>query len=73
MGKDWRTVRDEYIAANPHCAVCGAPAKHVDHVKSRKQGGEDSWGNLQSLCATHHSEKTMEENINPNPYYRGKR
>jgi 5-methylcytosine-specific restriction endonuclease McrA len=44
----------------------------VDHVKSRKQGGDDSWRNLQSLCATHHSEKTITENINPNPHYRGK-
>jgi 5-methylcytosine-specific restriction endonuclease McrA len=76
-------VRDEYIEAHPTCQatdevavrdhqVLGNTAKYVDHIRPRKQGGDDSWDNLQSLCPSCHSRKTIEENINPNPYYRGK-
>jgi 5-methylcytosine-specific restriction endonuclease McrA len=37
------------------CVVpgCGQPAKYVDHVVPRRDGGADALPNLRSLCAYH--------------------
>ena len=37
---------------------CGAPATDVDHIQA---GDDSSLHNLQSLCRTHHLEKTGKE------------
>jgi 5-methylcytosine-specific restriction protein A len=56
-GWDWKkNVRDPYLAAHPYCVnlfdmhgPC-VPAKVVDHILPRRQGGTNAWSNLQSLC-----------------------
>jgi 5-methylcytosine-specific restriction endonuclease McrA len=38
---------------NNCCAICGCAdieALHIDHAKSRKDGGTDDYSNLQILC-----------------------
>jgi 5-methylcytosine-specific restriction enzyme A len=44
--------RDAYTCTVPGCK---ARATHVDHVKSRRNGGEDTLANLRSLCSHHDS------------------
>jgi 5-methylcytosine-specific restriction endonuclease McrA len=42
--------RDEYRCSVPGC---DEPASVVDHIKPRKQGGDESADNLRSLCRVH--------------------
>ena len=54
------------LAADP---ICADPyhrhpgqvivATEVDHIKPKAQGGGDGWDNLQSLCGSCHSYKTV--------------
>jgi 5-methylcytosine-specific restriction endonuclease McrA len=58
----WKKVRADYKARFPLCAECllagrVAPMKVVDHIVPRRRGGDESDGNLQSLCETHHNRK----------------
>jgi 5-methylcytosine-specific restriction protein A len=58
-GPEWPVVRNEYILNHPFCVVCGGPATQVDHITPVSKGGSIlDWGNLQSLCHRHHSQKT---------------
>ena len=57
-GAEWRRVRAAQLARQPHCAICGAPGHHVDHVVPLSRGGNNDEGNLQTLCHRHHSSKT---------------
>jgi 5-methylcytosine-specific restriction endonuclease McrA len=59
-GEAWRVRRQQHLAANPSCVVCGRPANHVDHIVNLASGGTFN-GPLQSLCAVHHRRKTQEE------------
>lgn len=56
----WRNLRDSYIRDHPYCEApgCRAPATDVDHKIARRDGGLDTYSNLQSLCHRHHSIKT---------------
>lgn len=67
---EWRKTRDEFLAYHPKCqardeaalrdhARFGDVATDVDHVKARRAGGTDDWGNLQALCHRCHSRKTL--------------
>lgn len=60
-GVAWRRIRAAYLAKYPACFVCGYEDKsnHVDHILPRDKGGSDDESNLQTLCATHHSQKTV--------------
>jgi len=60
-GRDWRTIRDKHLREYPWCAVCGETGTDVDHIVTRKQGGADDDANLQTLCHSHHSEKTVRQ------------
>lgn len=60
-GHEWRKIRDKHLKENPYCEVCGEPATEVDHILRRELGGTDEPENLQSLCKTHHSQKTRRE------------
>jgi 5-methylcytosine-specific restriction endonuclease McrA len=56
----WRSLRDRHLKANPTCVVCGGRASHADHVVSIALGGSQD-GQLQSMCARHHHEKTVRD------------
>jgi 5-methylcytosine-specific restriction protein A len=65
-GSAWRKVRGAYLLAYPFCVDCYKLgrmqyAEHVDHIVPKSQGGADDESNWQSLCASHHSAKTMRE------------
>lgn len=63
-GPLWRKVRAVYLASHPLCVDCQAkglltPALHVDHVLAIEKGGTNDEANLQSLCHSCHSRKTV--------------
>lgn len=64
MGTKWRAMRRAFLAEHPFCAVCGAPAAVVDHIRPHRgdEGLFYSEANLQALCAHCHSAKTLAEN-----------
>lgn len=61
----WRALRGRFLIEHPYCVRCmekgdTVTATQVDHVVPHR-GDEHlrtDWNNLQSLCASHHSEKT---------------
>lgn len=63
----WRNCRTSYIKHNPLCVSCESfgrirPGVDVDHIIERKDGGADyDWANLQTLCKSCHSTKTIAE------------
>src|SRR5262245_50363144 len=59
----WRKCRKMVLSASPLCVECkriGAivPATEVDHIIPKRDGGDDSFENLQALCKSCHSQKT---------------
>jgi 5-methylcytosine-specific restriction protein A len=61
-GTDWVLLRAIILKRDPICKHCGqAKSKHVDHILSRKRGGTDDPSNLQGLCWSCHSRKTVRE------------
>ena len=59
----WRRLRQAVLTRDLHsCAICGADANEVDHIKRRADGGTDDLDNLQALCSMHHKAKTQAEN-----------
>ena len=61
-GRRWRYLRRKQLSGNPLCQVCGELASEVDHVRPLAQGGEPyDPANVQSLCGSCHSKKTMGE------------
>lgn len=59
--RKWRRIAAAHKKAHPFCVICGAPVEHTDHIIPRSQGGSDKWDNLQSLCHSCHSSKTVRE------------
>lgn len=53
----WRKARLEFLAANPTCRYCAAPATVVDHIKPHRGDMKLFWSrsNWQPLCAHHHN------------------
>jgi 5-methylcytosine-specific restriction protein A len=58
-GAKWRRLRNMVLARESNCRECGAPATDVDHILPRKKGGRDTFENLQALCHSCHSRKTV--------------
>jgi len=56
----WRSMRDRQLRDHPDCVVCGNKASHADHVLAIALGGTTD-GQLQSMCAKHHHEKTVSD------------
>ena len=65
--KEWRAARKHQLENNPLCAEClkhgvYTPATLVDHIKPIREGGARlDPRNLQSLCWSCHSAKSIEE------------
>lgn len=59
----WHRRRSALLDRYPNCAHCGSPATDVDHVIPRAAGGPDNYNNLQTLCHSCHSIKTIRETI----------
>ena len=57
-GSAWQRLRASILADDPDCAACGAPARVVDHIIARVNGGSDARDNLQALCRACHARKT---------------
>lgn len=62
-GRAWQKLRTFKLNRQPMCEAngCWRHASEVDHIVPRARGGIDSYENLQSLCKTHHSQKTARE------------
>ena len=68
--RGWQRLRDMYLKENPLCEECKAKgivekATEVHHKIPIEERPDLrlSWENLQSLCKSCHSGKTMKENI----------
>lgn len=67
-GARWQKLRLMFLRSNP---ICADPfgvhvgqlvaATEVDHITPKSQGGADAWTNLQPLCKSCHSRKTLGE------------
>lgn len=66
-GHWWRKLRRMQLSREPVCQVesCGQLATDVDHIVPKREGGRDTLSNLQSLCHSHHSQKTRREKLKP--------
>lgn len=57
----WLALRKAILRRTPDCLRCGAPAKHIDHI--RKHRGDPALffdpRNLQPLCHSCHSRLTV--------------
>ena len=65
-GHNWRKLRLMVLRRNPLCVDpfnirCVSASLHADHIIPKRQGGEDILENLQGLCDSCHSRKTLVE------------
>ena len=59
---EWKKKRAEYLESHPFCSSCGHPASVVDHIVPILNGGEAlDDDNLQALCWSCHSKKSIKE------------
>ena len=55
--RNWREVRNRYLAENPVCERCGRyKAEVVHHIVPKQQGGSDDPINMQALCGMCHAQ-----------------
>ena len=63
----WRKNRGRYIRKYPLCVECQKEGitqagQVVDHITPINEGGDPmAWSNLQTLCSTHHNQKSGRE------------
>ncbi|MDA0780661.1 MAG: HNH endonuclease signature motif containing protein [Proteobacteria bacterium] len=60
-GRKWRKLRLWFLKQNPLCVVCGTAGTDVDHILPLSKGGTNELSNLQTLCHSCHSRKTVSE------------
>lgn len=61
-GATWRRLRKMVLARDPVCVACRRrPSEHVDHIKAKAGGGDDSMENLRGLCERCHMQKTAKD------------
>lgn len=64
--REWQRLRLMVLRREPLCRMCAQwgvimPATDVDHIIPKREGGQDTFENLQPLCHSHHSQKTATE------------
>jgi len=64
----WQGLRSRFLLENPECFACGEKATVADHRVALRDGGENVWENLQSLCHTCHNIKTKAEGRRDKPW-----
>ena len=58
----WARCRKQFLRRHPLCAMCKRIASVVDHIIPRAEGGADyDPENLQSLCVSCHSKKSLKD------------
>lgn len=68
-GAEWEKLRKQILQRDKGlCQVClqegrYRPAKAVDHIKPKSQGGTDDHDNLQAICVECHRTKTAREAV----------
>lgn len=62
--RTWTKLRTMILAGEPLCRMCSRPALDVDHIVPLSQGGGNDHGNLQPLCHSCHSKKTVMDRQN---------
>lgn len=62
----WRKISKDFLRRYPTCFICGKPAKIADHIIPHRGNIELFYddSNLQPMCWSCHSRKTMKENNN---------
>jgi len=63
----WKSIRKEHLESEPYCRECRREGhlvrgNHVDHIEPH--GGDERkfyYGQLQTLCRSHHARKTNDE------------
>lgn len=60
-GYEWQQIRKAHLKQYPYCVVCGELGNQVDHILPLSKGGTNNPDNRQTLCSTHHSQKTVLE------------
>lgn len=58
----WQKLRKIYLARHPFCIKCPRLATEVDHILPLAEGGTHADDNLQALCKSCHSRKTIRDN-----------
>ena len=64
----WRKIRKAFLKKYPVCFICGKPATIADHIIPHRGDLSLFYNeeNLQPMCQSCHSRKTMTENNNFN-------
>ncbi|AQQ67478.1 HNH endonuclease [Microbulbifer agarilyticus] len=68
-GARWKRIRDRVMLRDRHlCQPCErenriTPAKAVDHIIPKFEGGTDADSNLEAICDPCHRKKTQQESI----------
>lgn len=64
----WRKTSKDFLSKYPVCFICGKPAKIADHIIPHRGDLTLFYdeSNLQPMCWSCHSRKTMKENNNFN-------
>jgi len=62
-GANWQKVRLMQLAIQPLCQDCLTEGRvtiggEVHHIKAKRDGGDNSFENLMTLCKSHHSQRT---------------
>lgn len=64
--RTWRRWRLMILREEPICRLCGGSADQVDHIVPLRAGGTNDRANLQPLCASCHSTKTVQDRLRYN-------
>jgi len=58
-GHVWRKVRAQILKRDPICMLCrSAMSAQCDHIRSKRDGGDDSPTNLRGVCRRCHDART---------------